>query len=788
VGALTGSIVRAQEPATGTITGAVVARETGQPIAGAVVTIQGTSVTAGTNAIGRFRIESAPVGRASLLVTAPGFLDMHVADVQVAPGAPSDFAVELELTPNFLERVQVTATKEPLTVGDVAAQTNLVERADIDLRGDQTLTQAISHVPGVVVSTQLGIFESVMLRGMPRGDPEFTNTLLLVDGVPQTLSNNGARVIALPINHASRVEIVRGPNSALYGRTAIGGSVNLRTADPAATPEYTVEFTGGELGMVKGSASASGPLKQWGGYYLSAGGERNGGYFEDKTTDDYSNDNKSVFAKVVLAPTSRTFASVSVHHVDSRNFTPTNEPIVDGELLHDIDPRFDRFTNFNIPGPNYNQRETRVTLNLNHQLTDRIRLVDVFGYRAVQHKFIEDGDFIGSPYDLVANTVSMYPFSQQMDEDIFYEEARLDVARPFGSWKSTLVAGGSYEWNNGKLFSDFIYNDPDLFGFTINYLTPVIPPKSEWQHDTENRVYHLGIAGIFGQYAVEPTPRLILTAGGRYDRQDLDNSRNGGATLEGVFEAFSPKVSATVKLAGLEGDGRPVVNVYGAYSQAFLPPRRASSLVPADVALDLRPEDIDNYEAGLKASLLDRRMELEAAIFRMNQSGVVLSTRQGPFFIPTNAGELDYKGVEAGVSFAVTPKTTAYVNASFYRNRFGDFVIESEDGDEDLTGNRLPMSPDYVVNWGGSYRPVSAVDIRADVKHQGGVQADRENTFTLEPFAIVDAAVSWTRGPLRVTLSGHNLLDEEYYWNSDGDTADPGRPRQVLLSTAVVFR
>src|SRR5436305_541612 len=97
----------------------------------------------------------------------------------------------------------------------------------IEDRGDQTLAQAIEHVPGAVVSTQLGIFESVMLRGMPRGDPEFTNTLLLIDGVPQTTSRNSSRVAGLTINDASSIEVVRGPNSALFGRTAIGGSVNV---------------------------------------------------------------------------------------------------------------------------------------------------------------------------------------------------------------------------------------------------------------------------------------------------------------------------------------------------------------------------------------------------------------------------------------------------------------------------------------------------------------------------------------------------------------------------------
>ena len=153
-----------------------------------------------------------------------------------------------------MERVQVTATKAPLSVGDVAAQTNIVDKAEIDSRGNQTLVQAIAHVPGAIVSTQLGVFESVMLRGMPRGDPEFANTLLLVDGVPQTTSRNGSRVVGLTINDASNIEIVRGPNSALYGRTAIGGSVNVRTGDPTATPELNIDLAGGRVGTGKGVA------------------------------------------------------------------------------------------------------------------------------------------------------------------------------------------------------------------------------------------------------------------------------------------------------------------------------------------------------------------------------------------------------------------------------------------------------------------------------------------------------------------------------------------------------
>ena len=211
------------------------------------------------------------------------------------------------------------------------------------------------------------------------------------------------------------------------------------------------------------------------------------------------------------------------------------------------------------------------------------------------------------------------------------------------------------------------------------------------------------------------------------------------------------------------------MNLYAAYSHAFLPPRAPSSLTPANVTLVLHPEDIDNVEGGVKASVLNGRASFEGTYFHMMEDGVVLSRRSGPFFFPTNAGKVRYQGVETGVTVAPSPKASVYVNASFYRNRFDDFVIQSTDGDDSLTGNRLPISPDYVVNWGATLTPVRFIEGTLNVKHVSTTIADNDNTFTIPSYNVVDAAVSWKNGPLRVTLSAHNLFNAEYDWNADGE-------------------
>ncbi len=566
----------AQTPGTGVVAGSVVARQSGQPVAGAVVAVDGTNLSAVASATGRFRIGNVPAGSVVLVITAGGFLDLRASAIQLRAGETADLNAELEVTPNFMERVQVTASKAPLSIGDVPAQTDIIDRTTMENRGDQTLTQSISHIPGAVVSTQLGVFESVMLRGMPRGDPEFTNTLLLIDGVPQATSRNGSRVIGLTINDASNIEVVRGPNSALYGRTAIGGSVNILTAGPTPKPEFNFDFTGGQQGLVKGLARVSGPISTWGGFYASIGKEQQTGYFLTKTGGDYVDGNTAVFGKLTFTTDPKGFGTISFNRVDSDNSTPTNEPIMEGKLLHIADPRFDRLTNFNIPGPNYHQDENRFTINYTRQVSVWARLVNVFGYRNVRHQFINDGDFIGEPYDLATQLVEMYPFDQELKEHIAYEELRAELTPKIGNVKNSLVVGGMYEHTGGTVASDFLYTDEENFGIPMNYLNPVIPPKSTWLHDPQPvRTYSLGVTGLFVQYMVEPTPRWVFTAGGRYDRMALQNQPAGGLKVDQTFDAFSPKASGMFRLLGerkcQQAGAQPVCRVLARLSPAARP-------------------------------------------------------------------------------------------------------------------------------------------------------------------------------------------------------------------------
>jgi len=776
------------------VVGTVSESGSSQPIGLAVVRVAGTEISATTNTSGQFRIVNVPPGTRELRVTALGYRTSDSVPVAVALDSETRVSITMEREPLMVERLIVTATKTAQNMLEVPAVVTVVDREDIVARGDVELVDAIESAPGLMHTAQANAFESIELRGMPRQGNEFETTLLLIGGVPQTDSRNSARVINLPIDHASAIEIVNGPNSALYGRTAIGGAINIITARPTAQARLTAELQVGEFDHVRGAVSASGPLRDKAGYFVSWSSSGNKGFYTGGP--DYSVEETAVFAKFTIMPDDRSEAWISVNNVTSDNSLPTSVPIVDGVPLSDIEPRFDLFTNFNLATANYHQEELRLTANYTRELGREISFTNTFSFRDIQYKFVESGDFLGGT-DVVAQTIEMYPFQVQSDEDIFYDEARFTYLPTFGNIDDELLVGASFESNTGVKATDFITTDPlDPFGaFYINYLDLQPPSRSLWEYHEWARVkYRLRTYGLYFQYRIEPLPRLQLTAAGRFDRLDLRNVDNlaAGETSEETFDAFSPKLSALFKLLdGAETGslGRVNLNVYAAYSEAFKPPRHPSSLNPPGQDANLEPENITNYEVGLKSSFLDGRGSLQATYFQMERDGVVVSTQEGPLFRDSNAGKQDFEGLELTAGWAPTANLSFSGNVAFYHNRYGEHVIE-RNGRPDivLTGNRLAAVPDRIFNLGGSYEPTDDFGFTLRFKYVGDRFSDPNNALLLDSYPLVDASASWSPGPVRFTLSGHNVLDERYFTSggSGANTVNLGWPRQLMFIVSYV--
>lgn len=175
-----------------------------------------------------------------------------------------------------LEPLLVTATRTPVPISQVVADVTVITREDIERQASGTMVDLLSRVAGFQVARNggPGTDANVYLRG-----GETRHIAVLVDGVRIDTQNTsgGASWQLLNLSQIDRVEIVRGPVSALYGSDAISGVVQIFTKRGKGPASLDLGASIGELGFAKTDASLSGGAGMF-DYAVSASRERSDGF------------------------------------------------------------------------------------------------------------------------------------------------------------------------------------------------------------------------------------------------------------------------------------------------------------------------------------------------------------------------------------------------------------------------------------------------------------------------------------------------------------------------------
>lgn len=189
-----------------------------------------------------------------MLIAAPAF-----AQGSGAPAAPSD-----------VETLVVTGSRAPLPLESVPASVTVITREEIERGAYTSLVDVMRHIPGIHLDEagSRGGRASLYTRGL---DPN--HTVVMIDGVRinDPTNDRGGSFDFSTIDPASieRIEIVRGPVSAVYGSDAIAGAVNIITRRGGATPTVTLDASGGRWGVYRIAGEARG---EHGPFDLALGG------------------------------------------------------------------------------------------------------------------------------------------------------------------------------------------------------------------------------------------------------------------------------------------------------------------------------------------------------------------------------------------------------------------------------------------------------------------------------------------------------------------------------------
>jgi vitamin B12 transporter len=172
-----------------------------------------------------------------------------------ASAPPSDATTDDSTPPPFKEEIVVTANLLPTPAEEVGSSVTVIGREEIERRGETAVLDLLRTVPGLEVNQSggPGSFASVFLRGA-----NSNQTLVLVDGVRVTNTSGGYDFSALRADDVERIEILRGPQSTLYGSEAIGGVVSIVTRRGRTGFHLAVDGRGGSRSTHELNVAADG--------------------------------------------------------------------------------------------------------------------------------------------------------------------------------------------------------------------------------------------------------------------------------------------------------------------------------------------------------------------------------------------------------------------------------------------------------------------------------------------------------------------------------------------------
>jgi outer membrane cobalamin receptor len=563
-------IFAARPSLAGPVSGQVVDPD-GRGVPGAVVLLtDGTSVIARTMTVssGQFVLNAPDEGAYEVRVALDGFRAKPIRIVD-ASAARELGTIALEISA-VSESVVVSAAQVEIPLSSAASSVTIITRDDLEKHQVESVADALRAVTGLSVITNGG--RGAVTSVFPRGG-ESDYSLVIVDGVQANAFGGGYDFAHLPVANIERIEVVRGPQSALFGSNAIGSVIRVVTRR-GGRPDASASIEGGGYDTFRATAATSGAVGQW---HWGAATER-------LTTENFNGSSTASGAIVENDDYERSFADLAGGWRNSQGAG------IQGSLRYATDER-------GAPGPfGADPGGTYSGLDLVARGVNDRWLMSITGAAAAGRARIS-GEATHSRLES--------EFASQFGDSESYTRrttARFLVDTTFARG---LEASAGVELLDESAGGTFITA-------TGNQLVPV----------------ERGIAGFFGEARWNRADRIFLAAGLRVDRITRE-------ALAGDADAFAPRppfesdtvVSANPKVAAAW--------VLGATDGNFTKLRASAGtgIRPPDVFEiaftdnpSLEPERSRSFDAGVEQALFGGRGLVEGTVFFNNYDDLIVAT------------------------------------------------------------------------------------------------------------------------------------------------------------------
>lgn len=650
-----------------------------------------------------------------------------------------------------LEEIIVSARKRQETIQDVPLSVQVFSGDQIEQDRINNVEHLIGRVPNLSLSSNIlspgKDFLNIVIRGVGAQSAGAPAIGTFVDGafVPALSFDIGFLDV-------ERVEVLKGPQSTLFGRNTSGGALNIVLRRPDENTRAKVAFTYDEFETFRAQAAVAGQLStNWFGG-ISADVSRTDGYLENPVIANASgavngaavpaNDESRWSGRLALRyrPSDRADVNFAFDRsvrtgLDGHPGVPrgTEDYIVRSDFQIDAD-----YENYGA------------ALNIDYNFGN-VDLTSVSAFRNVSSNL--PFDFDGSP----ERGPNFQDF--RTEQEIISQELRLS-----GS------VGENFDWILGA------------YGFSEDSATRRLIQFQDLVFggllvDAQDQTLERSGFAVFSDFVWRLTDRLEVNAGIRYADEDVDSEIIIDFTAPLIGLDFDESGSGTIgdsnasPTFAIRYDLTDGLSIYGRYAEGF----RAGGfpVAPATVITNIpfNSETSDNIELGLKGILADNRFQFDLSFFEINIEDQQLTTLvfinddpNLPVASVDNAGKSRSRGFEA--NFVARPTDQLELSASFgYVDAEYEDYIDTVGADR--SGERFPYVPERTYSVEGSYTvPVgeAELDLIAKYRYVGDVLSgsgvDIDIQFAVDSYDVVDLAARYRRGGWTVELFVDNVTDD----------------------------
>ena len=546
---------------------------------------------------------------------------------------------------------------------------------------------------------------------------------LYIDGVA-TYSTVGYNTYLYDIE---RIEVLKGPQSTLYGKNAEAGVINIITKKPNNETRSKVGIEIGEDNKRKIDFGISGPIVE-NKFFIGLSGRyfEKDGYIKNTYLNKNVNDKETLSGRLNLRYLVNDDLELSlITALERKRDGGTNLTRVTNNDPYNIDMDFEE------------PQETDTTtfaLKIDYNLDEYSSIEAITSYRNFDYYTIDD-------FDKTANPIYKQHAFTSIEMENISQEVRYKIQKD----KYNYIFGLFVDQGDKENVFDF---DTSMGRSTYT------------DQLNDNKSY-----GVFGHFDYKLTDKLSFLAGLRYDKDTREfENKLSMMKQKKSFSEISPKIAMKYQV---DED----MMTYATIAKGYKP---GGFFVYAPSGYEYYDQEtLISYEVGVKSSFFDDKLNLNSAVYYIDISNKQVNV---PISAATNymknAQSATSKGFELEATYVFTDEVTLFSSFSYNKATFDDFKYTSLQLDQNWqvvgtqnvnnSGKYIPYTPKYTYGLGTQYRGNNGIYANVTVNGYGSFYSDDSNTYKRDSYALVDTKIGYETKDYDIYLYGKNIFDKDY--------------------------